>query len=262
MPQLSHRTDLELIAECRSGSESAARAREALIVRHTGLARSIAHRYARRGLPFDDVVQSGYIGLINAVDRYHPGHGVPLERYATRTIEGEIMHLFRDRGWAVRVPRALQESSRRVAAARDELGHRLGARPTVEQIAEHMGEPPEAVVEALVAARAYRAEQLAEGGDEPADSDRRPAQAAITETGYAHVEAHIQAMEAMSVLDPRERAIVALRYFSELTQSEIAQRMGISQMHVSRLLRTSLQAMAAADHAGGAHTGGGQAVTG
>lgn len=253
MPQLNHRTDLELVAEYRSGSDHAAAAREALIVRHTGLARSIAHRYAGRGLSFDDIVQSGYIGLIHAVDRYHPGHGVPLERYATRTIEGEIMHLFRDRGWAVRVPRALQESSRRVAAARDELGHRLGVRPSVDQIAEHMGEPPEAVAEALVAGRAYRAEQLADGGDEPSESERRPVQATVTEPGYARVETHLRAIEAMSTLGRRERTIVALRYFSELTQSEIAQRMGVSQMHVSRLLRSSLATMAAADRVAGDH---------
>ncbi len=224
------------------------RAREELILRHTPLARSIARRYARKGLPLDDITQSGYIGLIQAVDRFDPSRGVPLERYAARMIEGEIMHLFRDRGWAVRVPRGLQEASRRVAAAREQLAHRLGSAPTPEQVAEFLGEDVESVTEAVVAARAYRAEHLNDGADESAESERRPQQVAVEEAGYELVEDRAEVSAALSQLPPRERTIVMLRYYEDMTQSEIAERMQISQMHVSRLLRSSLRAMGAVEN--------------
>src|SRR5919198_4008153 len=109
----SCRTDWELVSATRRGDTNA---RDELIVRHAGLVRAIARGYAGRGMTYDDIVQSGYIGLIHAVDRFDPSRGVPLRAYAARTIEGEIMHLFRDRGWALRVPRSLQEMSRRMAA--------------------------------------------------------------------------------------------------------------------------------------------------
>ena len=116
MPTNDPRTDRELVmAHRETGDDSA---REALILRYSGLARAIARRFARRGMAHDDVLQSGYVGLIQAVDRYDPARGVPLRAYAARTIEGEIMHLFRDRGWAVRVPRPLQELSRSLAVVR------------------------------------------------------------------------------------------------------------------------------------------------
>ena len=113
MPTTDPRTDRELVMAHREAGDDAAR--EALILRYSGLARAIARRFARRGMAHDDVLQSGYLGLIQAVDRYDPARGVPLQAYAARTIEGEIMHLFRDRGWAVRVPRPLQELSRSLA---------------------------------------------------------------------------------------------------------------------------------------------------
>ena len=219
--------------------------REALILRHTPLARAIAHRYARRGLEYDDIVQAGYIGLINAVDRYDAGRGVPLERYAARTIEGEIMHLFRDRGWAVRVPRSLQDLSRRVTRVRVELGHRLGRQPTIEELAGFVDESTEAVAEALAASRAYHTERLADGDDDGQDGGEPRGHLAICEEpGFETVEHRAQIEAALQTLEPREREIVSLRFFADLTQSEIAERMSISQMHVSRLLRTSLAAMA------------------
>ena len=137
--------------------------REAQILRHAKLVRSIARRYTGRGLAYDDIVQSGYIGLIQAVDRFDPSRGVPLRAYAARTIEGEIMHLFRDRGWALRVPRSLQEMSRRMAALSERLSHRLGRTPTAEELAEASGEDVERVTEALWAQRAYTVEPLTEG---------------------------------------------------------------------------------------------------
>ena len=140
MPTEDPRTDRELVmAHRETGDDSA---REALILRYSGLARAIARRFARRGMAHDDVLQSGYLGLIQAVDRYDPARGVPLQAYAARTIEGEIMHLFRDRGWAVRVPRPLQELSRSLAVVSEQLGHRLGRKPTVDELAEATGRTP------------------------------------------------------------------------------------------------------------------------
>src|SRR5689334_20638028 len=158
MSSLAHCTDMELVQEYRDKRNESAR--EALVLRHARLVRAIAHRYARRGLAYDDIVQSGYVGLIQAVDRFDASRGVPLERYAARTIEGEIMHLFRDRGWAVRVPRTLQEMSRRVTAVRERLGHRLGRTPTLAELAEAVGETEERVAEAIAAGRAYTSEPL------------------------------------------------------------------------------------------------------
>src|SRR5206468_171037 len=137
--------------------------RDALIMRHAKLVRSIARRYTGRGLAYDDIVQSGYIGLIQAVDRFDPSRGVPLRAYAARTIEGEIMHLFRDRGWALRVPRSLQEMSRRMAGLSERMSHRLGRPPTADELAEASGEDVERVSEALWAQRAYTVEPLTEG---------------------------------------------------------------------------------------------------
>ena len=117
-------TDMELVHGIRAGDEQA---REQLIMRHMPLVRSIAHRYAGLGLALDDIIQAGSLGLVQSVNRYQPERGVPLSAFAARTIDGEIMHQFRDRGWSVRVPRSLQELSRRTAAVGDRLSHRLGS---------------------------------------------------------------------------------------------------------------------------------------
>jgi RNA polymerase sigma-B factor len=241
-----HRTDIELVAAHRRGGDSAAR--EQLVMRHTGLVRSIARRYSGRGLAQEDIEQTGYVGLIQAVDRYDPSRGVPLRAYAARTIEGEIMHLFRDRGWAVRVPRSLQEMSRRIASVRERLGHKLGRSPSLQELAEATGESEERVAEAIAAGRAYTAEPLvdpdaaAEGGSEGVPPGR-----VLTsdEVGFAAVEDRDLLERAMRALPARERRIVGLRVYHDLTQAEIATRTGISQMHVSRLLRASLDAIEA-----------------
>jgi RNA polymerase sigma-B factor len=244
MSSLAHCTDMELVQEYRDNANESAR--EALVLRHARLVRAIAHRYSRRGLAYDDIVQSGYVGLIQAVDRFDASRGVPLERYAARTIEGEIMHLFRDRGWAVRVPRTLQDLSRRVAAANEQLGHKLGRTPTMEELAEFVDEPCDLVEEAVAAQRAYHAEPLSDsgGGDEsPTGSNRRPQQVISEDGGFFEVENREQLAWAIQHLPPRERMIIHLRFFEDMTQSEIAERLRISQMHVSRLLRASLETL-------------------
>jgi RNA polymerase sigma-B factor len=242
----AHRTDIELAAATRREHDSDSR--EQLIMRHAGLVRSIARRYHGRGLAQEDIEQTGYLGLIQAVDRYDPSRGVPLRAYAARTIEGEIMHLFRDRGWAVRVPRSLQEMSRRVTAVRERLGHRLGRQPTLAELSEAMGEPEERIAEAIAAGRAYTAEPLAdtESSSDSAGDGGSPARLlASDEPGFTAVEDRDLLERAMRTLPARERRIVGWRVYHDLTQAEIAARTGISQMHVSRLLRSSLEAIEA-----------------
>ena len=246
MDSLSHRTDIELIAAHREGGDPAAR--DQLVMRHSGLVRSIARRYHGRGLPLEDIEQTGYVGLIQAVDRYDPSRGVPLRAYAARTIDGEIMHLFRDRGWAVRVPRSLQDLSRRVAAVRERMGHKLGRSPSLEELAEATGESEERISEAIAAGRAYTAEPLVEpdAASENAAGEGLPAGRVLAseEPGFAATEDRDLLERAMRALPPRERRIVGLRVYHDLTQAEIAARTGISQMHVSRLLRGSLETIA------------------
>jgi RNA polymerase sigma-B factor len=226
------RSDAELVAGFRDGGDPACR--EELVLRHRGLVRAIARRYHGRGLAYEDIEQTGYVGLIHAVDRFDPARGVPLGAFAARTVEGEIMHLFRDRGWAVRVPRSLQELSRRVSSVRERLGHRLGRSPSLQELAEATGESEQRVAEAVAAARAHTAEPLEEATGRPLVSE---------EPGFARVEDHDLLARAIQTLPARERRIVGLRVYDDLTQSEIAERTGISQMHVSRLLRTSLRTL-------------------
>lgn len=238
----SPKTDLELVEDVQQRGDLSAR--ETLIMRHSRLAQAIARRYARRGLAYDDVLQSGYLGLVLAVDRYDPSRGVPLERYAARTIEGEIMHLFRDRGWAVRVPRSLQELSRRVSSTREQLSHQLGHNPSVEELATALDLPVEAIEEAVQAQRAYRSEPFPEPGDD--ELGRIPALAASDEPGFDVAVDRDLLDRLLAELPARERRILELRYFHDQTQSEIAECLGISQMHVSRLLRASLDDLRAA----------------
>lgn len=236
MPTTDPRTDRELVMAHREAGDDSAR--ETLILRYSGLARAIARRFARRGMAHDDVLQSGYLGLIQAVDRYDPARGVPLQAYAARTIEGEIMHLFRDRGWAVRVPRSLQELSRRVSATREQLAHQLGHNPSSEELATALDIPSEMVEEAIQAQRAYRSEPFPEPGDD--EAGRMPAMAASDEPGFNVAEDRDLLDRLLAGLPARERRILELRYYHDQTQSEIAECLGISQMHVSRLLRASL----------------------
>jgi len=240
MTTADHRTDTELVMAHRQTGDRDAR--EALIIRYAGLARAIARRFSRRGLQYDDIVQSAYLGLIQAVDRFDPSRGVPLQAYAARTIEGEIMHLFRDRGWAVRVPRSLQELSRSIAVASEQLGHKLGRKPTVAELAEATGHSEHEVTEAQVAQRAYVAEPLTEpGAGGERDEDVRPVSALmVDEHGFGQVRDRAQIATSLRHLPQRERDIVRLRFYHDLTQAEIAAELGISQMHVSRLLRSAL----------------------
>src|SRR4051794_24965050 len=207
------------------------------------LVRSLARRYAYRGEQLDDLVQIGAIGLIKAIDRFDLERGVELTTYATPNIIGEIKRHFRDRGWAVRVPRGLQELSVQLSKIIEEQTVQLGRSPTIPELAKVAGVEEEEVLEALESSRAYSSLSLSGGGGGD-DDELDPMESIGTEEHQYEVsEDRAVLAPGFHVLDPRERRILHLRFFEGLTQSQIAQIVGISQMHVSRLIRRSLEKM-------------------
>jgi RNA polymerase sigma-B factor len=216
-------------------------AREKLIEQYMSLVRSLARRYAYRGEQLDDLVQIGAIGLIKAIDRFDVNRGVELTTYATPNIIGEIKRHFRDKGWAVRVPRGLQELNVQLSKLMESLTVQLGRSPTIPELAKAAGVEEEQVLEAIESGRAYTSLSLSVGssGD---DDDLDPLESLGTEEHQYEVsEDRAVLAPGFRVLDPRERMILQLRFFDGLTQSQIAQQVGISQMHVSRLIRRSLE---------------------
>jgi RNA polymerase sigma-B factor len=217
-------------------------AREALIEQYMSLVRSLARRYSYRGEQFDDLVQIGAIGLIKAIDRFDLSRGVELTTYATPNIIGEIKRHFRDRGWAVRVPRGLQELNVQLSKLLEQLTVQLGRSPTIPELAKASGVEEELVVEALESGRAYSSLSLSQGGGVE-DGDEVDPLEMLGDVEHAYEVSEDRALLApgFRVLDERERRILHLRFFEGLTQSQIAQQVGISQMHVSRLIRRSLE---------------------
>lgn len=215
-------------------------ARRLLIERMMPLVRSLARRYANRGEPLDDLEQVGCVGLIKAVDRFDLDRELRFSTFAVPTILGEIKRHFRDRAWSVRVSRGLQELSAKVTREVDRLSTKLGRSPTVEDLARATGTTPEQVLEALQGAQAYSTVPL----DEPlGDDGESVARIGAEDPGYAIAERRAELGRGLRALTEREQRIVVLRFFGGLTQREIAERVGISQMHVSRLLRRSLERM-------------------
>ncbi len=203
------------------------------------LAKHLAHRYTGRGEPTDDLVQTATIGLIKAIDRYDPSFGVEFGGFAIPTIVGELKRHFRDRTWSIRVPRRLQELRLAITAANATLTHTLGRSPSVPDIAAHLGVTEEEVLEGLEGARAYNATSLstpisADGTTELSDT------LGGDDHAYELVNLKIVLGAAMDILDERERIILTLRFHGNLTQAEIAQQVGVSQMHVSRLITKAL----------------------
>jgi len=217
-------------------------AREQLIERYMSLVRSLARRYNYRGEQLDDLVQIGAIGLIKAIDRFDVDRGVELTTYATPNIIGEIKRHFRDRGWAVRVPRGLQELNVRLSKVREQLTVQLGRSPTIAELAKAAGADEEQVVEALESGRAYSWLSLSTGGTGEEGEELDPLETlGEVEHDYEISEDRALLAPGFKVLDERERRILHLRFFAGLTQSQIAQEVGISQMHVSRLIRRALE---------------------
>jgi RNA polymerase sigma-B factor len=221
-------------------------ARERLIEHYMPLARRLAARYRHSGESLDDLGQVACLGLIKAIDRFDPGAG-PFPRFAVPTITGEIKRHFRDKGWSMRVPRELQERTIDVGDAVDHLATELGRSPTPRDVARFTRLSLEDVLEAMQAAGAYSAMSL----DSPQPGGEDDEDHALVQTlggedpnfGLAEMRPAVAA--ALRALPPRERLILRLRFSDDLTQTEIAERVGISQMHVSRLLRRALDTLTA-----------------
>lgn len=215
-------------------------ARRELIERMMPLVRSLARRYAGRGESLDDLEQVGFVGLIKAVDRFDLDRELRFSTFAVPTILGEIKRHFRDRTWSVRVSRSIQELNAKVTREADRLATRLGRSPTVEELAEATGSTQEHVLEALQGAQAYSTVPL----EEPVGDDGEPvAKLGAVDPNFDRAEERVEVWRGMDALGERERKIVLLRFSYGMTQREIAERVGISQMHVSRLLRRSLEVM-------------------
>ena len=213
--------------------------REELVTAHIGLAEYLARRFTNRGEPLDDLVQVASLGLLKAVDRFDPERGLEFSTYATPTIVGELKRHFRDKGWAVRVPRRVQELHLRLGSVVSVLSQELGRSPTIGEIAQAASVSEEDVLEAIEAGHAYRFTSL----DAPSGTDDEGTLATqLGEDDQALIDSeHRVALSPLIArFPPRERTILHLRFFEGLTQSEIAGRLGISQMHVSRLLARSL----------------------
>ena len=225
----------------RAGDESA---REQIVDQYMPLVRKIASRYAGRGEPLEDLVQVGSIGLVLAIERFDLERGVKFTTYAVPTIVGEIQRHFRDRAWAVHVPRRMKELSLRLARTIEAATADLGRAPTIAELADETGLEHEEVVEALETYNAYSTRSLSQPlGLGESEEGTVEDLFGVPEAGYDEVEHGALLETGLAALDDREREIVELRFFEGLTQSEIAARVGISQMHVSRLLRRSLTTM-------------------
>ena len=217
-------------------------ARERLVERFLPLARQLARRYGAAGEPLDDLIQVASLGLVKAIDRYELDRGTAFSSFAVPTILGEIKRHFRDTGWTLRVPRAIQERRMQVNRAVPLLTARLGRSPTTAEIAEQIDATSEEVLEAIEAAVAYEPVSLdtAPGGDE---EDTWVQSFGADDPSYELVEHGATLEPAFKALAPRERLIVHMRFVEDMTQSQIADKVGISQMHVSRLIRKALETM-------------------
>ncbi|MGZ8513327.1 MAG: SigB/SigF/SigG family RNA polymerase sigma factor [Candidatus Limnocylindria bacterium] len=214
-------------------------AREQLIRRYLALARQLAARYSGRGRPLDDLVQVANLGLVKAVDRYDPDRGAAFSSYAVPTIVGELRRHFRDAGWAVHVPRSVQERVLTIGKAAERLGAKTGRTPTVAELCAATGESQENVVDALSAGHAYEADSL----DEPTGADGDGARGdrfGEDDAGFERVEDWQAIAPALATLSERDLRVLRLRFVEDMTQSQIAELVGVSQMQVSRILRRTI----------------------
>jgi RNA polymerase sigma-B factor len=240
----AHETD-DLFARMQAGD---ARARDALIERFLPLARRLARRYQRAAEPLDDLVQVASIGLVKAVDRFDAARGVAFSSYAVPTILGELKRYFRDSGWAVHVPRGMQERAMQVDRAIKELAGRLGRSPSVDEVADHTHTSAEDVLGAMEAGQAYESVSLDSERGNPGEPTAETLADGIgaTDERFDLVEYGASIAPAVKALSDRDRLILHLRFVEDLTQSQIADRIGVSQMQISRLIRRSLARLRAA----------------
>ncbi len=236
---LSHRLFDELTDDATSARRRI-ECREELVRLHLPLVDHCARRFTNRGEPFEDLVQVGTIGLIKSVDRFDAGRGVEFSTYATPTILGEIKRYFRDKGWAIRVPRRLQELRMSLTTATALMSQELGRSPTPRELAEHLGLGVEEVMEGLESSNAYSTLSLDAGDDTGGAGPSMLDQLGEDDAALGHVEIRESVRPLIEGLPARERRILLLRFFRGMTQSQIADEIGVSQMHVSRLLNRTL----------------------
>ncbi len=224
------------------GSVEYRRQRDAIIERCLPLANHIARRFRNRGEPFEDLVQVARVGLVNAVNRFNPDNGSDFLAFAVPTIMGEVRRHFRDHGWSVKVPRRLKELNLRLKRSREELSHKLGRAPTASEIAIHLGIDREEVVQAQIASSAYSTLS----SDAPAGASDDDDGRSVANT-FGDLDANLDKVldvetvrPLLAALPERDQTVLRLRFFENMTQTQIADRLGISQMHVSRLLARSL----------------------
>jgi RNA polymerase sigma-B factor len=219
--------------------------RDEIVVANASLVRFLAHRFSNRGESIDELFQVGMIGLIKAVDRFDPGRGVEFTTYATPTIVGEIKRYFRDTGWSVRVPRRLQELHVSLNKSLDAISADLGRPATVADLARRFGATEEEIIEAQELGHARSPISLQSEITSEGDGRHAPLGdiIGVEDPAFAALENRSDLQRSFGVLDRRERLIVHLRYFENMTQAQIARRLGISQMHVSRLQQRAVTKM-------------------
>jgi RNA polymerase sigma-B factor len=231
------RADRALLQRAHDGDQ---RARKELVDRFLPLARQLARRYQRAGEPLDDLIQVASLGLLKAIDRFDPARETAFSSFAVPTILGELKRHFRDRGWSVRVPRDLQELAVRLEPVGEELSRELGRAATPAEIAERTGTTLEQVLEAREAAGAYRAVSLDRPREDDEEGEGLGAAFGIEDPGFDNAEDSATIERLMRVLTEREREVLRLRFAEDLTQAEIGERVGVSQMHVSRIIRQAI----------------------
>jgi RNA polymerase sigma-B factor len=232
----------ELFARCHEHRDRQARAE--LIERFLPLARKLARRYAGAHEPIDDLVQVASVGLVGAVDRYRPARGTAFTSFAVPTIVGELKRYFRDYGWSVHVPRGTQELALKVENAQRELTSRATSPPTVHEVAEYLELEVEQVLEALEAAGAHHTASLdSRRDDDDEESTTLVESLGVEDDRFELIDGTLTIAAVVDRLSPRERRVLMLRFVDELTQSQIAERIGVSQMQVSRILRRAVDSL-------------------
>jgi RNA polymerase sigma-B factor len=216
--------------------------RNQLIEDHRWVAVHCARRFNNRGEPLDDLIQVAQLGLLKAVERFDPAVGVSFASFAIPTVLGELRRHFRDKTWSVKVPRRVKDLHVELAPAIDQLSGDLGRTPRPHELAEHLGVDVDAVLEALDAGAAYRTSPLASPGSAEAGTESRSedARLKVDDSDLLGADDRMMIRSLLERLPPRERRILELRFYQEMSQSEIAAEVGVSQVHVSRLLRSSL----------------------
>jgi RNA polymerase sigma-B factor len=214
--------------------------RNELIEAHKSLASHLARRFANRGEPFDDLLQVAYLGMLKAVERFDPDRNLEFSTFATATVEGELKRHFRDKTWSVRVPRRPQELHLRLGNVINELSQKLKRPPRVPEVAAELGVREEDVLEAMEVGGAYRSTSLDGRSSDNGDAPTLESRLGTNDEGFDLAEHRVLLERLLVDLPDRERTIIELRFYNDMTQTEIAQQVGISQMHVSRLLARTL----------------------